>query len=235
MTNLTKQLVKTVNEKGWLAISSVCFDNSVVVNIMNSGGYVAFSESENLMFWQSNQDTADSNNILNGFVHQDPTSYGMITTFVAEDLDCLQHFDYAAYGRFDFYWMGQDQVPIPKIPTKEFIMSLKKDEATGLYPGTDILYGFKDRYNSNIGMDGKREPVSVINMYSDDQFTGIPEESHNYKTTMKPFWDYPDYPKGITSTKFASAVKIDAWKAFYDNQEKFAKAMVELTGIADVK
>lgn len=42
MTNLTKQLVKTVNEKGWLAISSLCFDNSVIVNIMNSGGYVAF-------------------------------------------------------------------------------------------------------------------------------------------------------------------------------------------------
>ena len=236
MTQLSTRLINTVKDKGWLYIASVCFDNSNVLSIVNSSGYVAISESENAMFWLSNQDTADSENVFNSLAYLNPNIIGHHVTLVDQDLDCLQHFEYSLYSRMNFYWDEQDAFPAPKIPTKAEIMALEKDEETGLYPGTDELFGLKKRYNGfNYDDLTKRSKTSTISMYSDDQFTGVPEYSNKkYMTTGKAFFEYDKYPEGIASEYCGSGVNIDGWKTFYKNQEKFVAAMKTFLGIYDL-
>ena len=236
MTQLSTRLVNTVKNKGWLHIASVCFDNSNVLNIVNTGGYVAISESENTMIWLSSQDMADSENTFNRLAHLNPNIIGHHVTLVDQDLDCLQHFEYALYSKMHFYWDEQDAFPAPTIPTKDEIMALEKDEETGLYPGVDSLFGLKNRYNG-FGYEDltERKETSTIAMYTDDQFTGVPEHSNKkYMTSGRPFFDYPDYPNGIAGEYTASGVNIDGWKTFYKNQEKFVAAMKTFLGIHDL-
>lgn len=239
MTPLATRLVSTVKDKGWLHISSAFFDNTNVLTVTNSSGYVAVSESENSVFWLTNQDTADSENVFNGFIYSDPTIVAHHVTLVQQDLDCLQHVEYALYSKMNFYWDGQDQFPMPTIPTKAEIMALTKNEETGLYDGaSDILYGLKPRYNGfdvDTVLNKERTETSTINMYQDDQFTGTPTgKFDNYKETHKPFYDYPSFPKGIGNTMCAAGVNIDAWQTFYKNQERFVTALQSFLGVSDL-
>lgn len=238
MSAISNRLIKTIEDKGWLALSNIYFDNAVALNITNSLGYVAYSANEGLVFWLSNQDTMDTSICENRYVYMNPSMTGHLVTLVAQDIECCQHFEYALYSKFNFYWDDETVFPMPTIPDKKGIMRLEKNEETGLYEGADVLYGLKQRYSHAIPKTGERVPVSTIMMYTDEQFDGAPKDvfnAQNYETTGKPFFDYPSYPKGIASTLFGSGINIDGWKAFYTNQEKFALAVAEYTGITDVK
>lgn len=233
MNSLATLLAKSVSEKGWLSISNVYFDNSIICNVANTLGYVAMSESEGLMFWTSCLDITDSTNLEANMIFMDPHFVCHQQTLSTQDMDCLQHFDYALYSHYGFYWDEQQEMPLPKIPTPSELEAMVKDETTGLYPNTDTLVNMKRRYAKDSNDSAE---LSVINMYTDDQFV----DKHvgatsNYLTHNTPLWDIRDYPNGVASTVFASAVNIDRWKAFYTNQKKFAAAVAKLTGIGDVK
>lgn len=239
MSSISDRLIKVIDEKGWLALSSIYFDNAVALTMNTSSGRVAYSKSEGLVFWISNQDILDSANTENGLIHMDPSFMGHQTHLVVQDIECTQHFTMALYAKMNFYWDGQDAFPVPKIPTKDEIMAMEKDEATGLYPGTDTIVGIKERYTGEISTPNYRAEKSTILMYEDSQFTGKPTDKKllekKHLMTSVSLFDTPNFPTGSTQTVFASGVNIDAWKAFYDNQEKFATAIKEYTGISDIK
>ena len=44
--SMLDRLLTVVKDKGWLAISSIYFDNNFVIQIPNSWGAVAFSEAD---------------------------------------------------------------------------------------------------------------------------------------------------------------------------------------------
>lgn len=229
MTTLAERLCTVIKEKGWLAVSNVYFDNASVCNIGNSLGYVAISEADNTMFWLSCMDTVDSDLTEQNYVHVDPHNIGHQQTLMAQDLDCLQHLEYALFMHSNFYWDEQEKFPLPSIPTRATIEGLTADE-NGLYPGTDTLLYSKAPMFGNSDQLQK----SVISLFTDDQFKD-PELSNTRKflTTSKPIHASADYPRALSSTYFGSAVNVDKWKAFYKNQTKFVQALNEYLGITD--
>lgn len=232
MTTHGELLVKAIKEKGWLSLAKVYFDNDNTCNIINTLGYVALSESKATMFWLGVQDTIVSAMQLDTYLHMDPHKFGHLYTLIAQDTDCLQHFEYALYSRGDFYWDEQKSFPLPKIPKSTDLDALVKDGKTGLYTGTDTVVTDNVRNGS---VERNKNGVSVISFYEDEQFKDAQTSyQNNYMTLNRPYWDVEDYPDHITSTVFASAADVERWKAFYANQKKFAKAIASYTGATDV-
>ena len=90
MSSISDRLIKVIDEKGWLALSSIYFDNAVALTMNTSGGRVAYSASEGLVFWLSNQDILDSANTENGLIHMDPSFMGHQTHLVVQDIECIK-------------------------------------------------------------------------------------------------------------------------------------------------
>lgn len=148
-------LKSQINEKGWLAISSLYFDNGYVLNVFNTRGYVAYSDAMECFFSYNALDSTDSESVENKYSILRYEHFGMTQVITAVGYDHLQHIDLAQYSHYNFYNDAQEETPYPKIPTKDEITALTPDPETGLYPGTDTI----------TKMSG--EPTSAIPMYND--------------------------------------------------------------------
>lgn len=150
-------LLNRIKEKGWLAISSLYFDNSFVCNVFNSRGYVAYSPSHESFFTLSCLDSTDTANVENKYVVMTREIIGMQQTITCISQDMLQHFDYAMYSQYSFYADEQEKFPWPEIPTREKIESMIKNEETGLYDDADLVHRMSGREDSAIGLYKKEE------------------------------------------------------------------------------
>ena len=104
---------KVIEEKGWLALSSLCFDNAYIINVFNTSGYVAFSPSEKMYISYNALDTTDTEAIESQYciIPMNETSCQMAITFADEE--CLQHFDMASYGHYSFlYNENAEKLPL---------------------------------------------------------------------------------------------------------------------------
>ena len=138
-------LVERLNEKGWLSISTLYFDNSYCMNIYTSRGYVAFSPSRNLFFSYNCLDTTDSKVVENTYAILDRVNIGQQQNITVAGSDCLQHFDIAQYSHYDhYYYDEQEKTPYPDIPTKDTIMGFTLNPDTGLYENADIAHMVND-------------------------------------------------------------------------------------------
>lgn len=146
-------LVKQLTEKGWLAISSVYFDNAYSINVFNTRGYVAYSKSAQTFFTAGCIDSTDSESVDNKFVVHDTRHFGLQQVITCVGEEHMQHFDIANYSQYRFTWDKQTVLPYPKVPTKAEILALTPNPETGLYPGLPTVEL----------MDGTE--ISVISLY----------------------------------------------------------------------
>lgn len=157
---LTNFLVEQVNRLGWLGISTLYFDNSYCINVFSSRGYVAYSPSKSLFFSFNCLDTTDTELIENTYDMMEKNYIGQQENLTVVEAEHLQHFDIAGYRHYNFYHDEDVKLPWVKIPTEAELNVLVKDEATGLYLGTDTVTKMNGKEVSTIGMYGKDRPYS---------------------------------------------------------------------------
>ena len=86
-------LKSQITEKGWLAISSLYFDNGYVLNVFNTRGYVAYSDAMECFFSYNALDSTDSESVENKFSILRYEHFGMTQVITAVGYDHLQHID----------------------------------------------------------------------------------------------------------------------------------------------
>lgn len=158
--------VKQIVDKGWLSLTSLCFDNAYVINIFNTRGYVAYSKSQACFFCTGGLDSTDSESIESKFNAFDAGHVGMQQVITCVGEEHLQHFDMALYSQYRFVWDEQTVMPYPTIPTKTEIEALTPNPDTGLYDGYEQM----EMYDGRL--------VSVIPMY---------KKFFNYPVDGQPF------------------------------------------------
>lgn len=191
-------LSKQLDEKGWLAMSSLYFDNGYVINVFNSRGYVARSNAMECFFAFSTMDSTDTDQVENTYVVMRRDHMGMQQTITVVGYDHLQHFDMAQYSHYAFYDNSQEKVPYPKIPTPAELEAMTPNPDTGLYDSADTVQT----------LSGKE--ISAISMYNDffDPYTkdwqysgAIVGKWKNFYKNHKKFCTFLNDAYGITDAK----------------------------------
>ena len=147
-------ITKQIQEKGWLALSNLYFDNSLTMNVFNTRGFIAYSPSQEMFFCLNCLDSTDSAQVEYTYALMDSKNYiGMQQNLTAAGQEHLQHFDMALYSHFRFYddLASDEKFPTPTIPTKDAIMAMTADDS-GLYPDTDTVTQMDYTKESAIGM-----------------------------------------------------------------------------------
>lgn len=152
--------LEQLNSKDWLGISNLYFDNSYMINVYLTRGYVAYSPSKRIFFATACLDSTDTKIVEDTYVTLEREYIGMQQNLTCIGDDMLQHFDLALYSHYRFYNDAQDEMPAPTIPSRSTIKSLTADEETGLYPGCDETSFLDGRIESAIGMYDKKYPYS---------------------------------------------------------------------------
>lgn len=186
-----------LDKSGWLAFSHLTFDNSYVINIFNSRGYLAYSKSNELFINYNILDSTDTENIEHKLVYMEPHKVGMQQVLTFTGSEHLQHFNLAQYSHYRFYKDTDEETCYPKIPTEAELEGMTADPETGLFPNTDLL-----EINSG-------EERSAIGLYN-----------HIF-----------DYTKGEPW----SGIRIEFWKLFYANHNRFLEMLNTAYGITDAK
>lgn len=159
-------LTNRINTDGWLSIATLCFDNSYVINVFNSRGYIGYSPSAECFFSFNCLDSTDTEVIEHKVVTLDPGHIEQQQVLTVVGAEHLQHFSLAMYAQYRFFWDEQDTVPYPTIPKEAEIMAMIPDADTGLYPDTDTIthYGGVEHSTIDLYKDffdyGKGDPYS---------------------------------------------------------------------------
>lgn len=157
-------LTGRIKEKGWLAISNLYFDNSYIINIFATRGYVAYSPSNEVFLAYSCLDSTDSSVVEGKFITMDKNHCGMQQNITVAGQEHLQHFDFATYSHYNWYNDDQESTPWPNIPAEAEIRAFTKNPETGLYDGTDTATMINYRERSCVAMYGKEHPYSGANV-----------------------------------------------------------------------
>lgn len=172
--------INQINTKGWLAISNLYFDNSLVLNTYNSHGWIGYSPSQKVFVGFSCLDSTDTSIVEDRFDRMDKGIVGMQHTIVFVDETCLQHVDFAQYMHYDF-WDETKELPYPTLPTEAELQGMEMDE-NGLFPGCDEYTTMSGKtISTKCFFPGNTEiPYSGANIY----FWKLFYESHNRFKTM---------------------------------------------------
>lgn len=200
---------KELTEKGWLAFSSLYFDNAMIYNIFNTRGYIAYSKSNQVFMTFDCLDSTDSSKVESYYVAMDNNYTGMQQTIVFAGVESFQRFSLAQYSHYRFYEDSQDETPYPTIPTKEQLDALSVNPDTGLYDGYDEVH---IRPSSMFGREIQNETT-----YTNER---------KYSTI-------PLYDRDLIGEDKYSGAIIDGWKMFYKNHDKFVKLLNDAHGITD--
>lgn len=188
-------------DKGWLAISSLYFDNSSICNIYNTGGYVTLCEATNSVYWMSVLDSTDTSICENIYVSMDPFRIGQQVTLIQQDLDCLQNVAYAMYAHRRFFSVDDDkEIPYPTIPTEAELEALELVESEAFGPH-DRVYGDSD---------------GLVVEWHDRTKHQEHKDSSLYMSAIPLYKDFDP-----TLAELDSAAIVDSWKTFYANHKKF--------------
>lgn len=150
-------LKERITASGWLSLSSLYFDNGLTINIFNTRGYVAMSDTAECFFCYNTLDSTDTDQVENKYVMMRRGYHGMQQNITVVGYEHMQHFDLAQYSHYGFYWDEQEQTPFPKIPTKAELDAITLDPVTELADPTTT-----DTVET---LSGRQ--VSVISMYND--------------------------------------------------------------------
>ena len=205
MIELAKSLQKVISEKGWLAISSLYFDNSSICDVMASGGHVAFCEATNSVYWFTILDSTDTSLVEHNYSIMSHRKIGQQIVLVQQDLDCLQHVQYAMYAHKRFFQNVEgESLPYPTLPAEAELAALELDEETGLYSGTDGV-------------------VEMMTPFSHTTQKKYPKEKSAYL-----LYD-AFYP---TCDHLESSAPVEHWKKFYEEHAKFIKMVEAYLGVS---
>ena len=199
---ISDKLVKIVQSKGWPAIASLFFDNGLGVEVFNSRGYVAINPNEGLVYSTSIIDITDTSKMEGQVVIMPEKKIYNQQTIAVYDMECLQSYELAHYSYWDYIPDEGTKMPMPKIPTKDEIMAynLAADDKLG------SLYDETGTYRQFHKFDGA--DVSELRQLGELE-------------SIISLYDDP--------TNRASLV-IGWWQMFFNNQEKFKKAIQETYG-----
>lgn len=156
---VTEYLIERVNEKGWMSLSSLYFDNALVVNIFNSRGYIAYSPSKDMFYFTGAEDTSNTDCIERKYVALDNKYVGQSQMITVVGGEHLQHFDIHLFSHYRFINDDQEVYPTPVVPTPDEIKALVVDPETGLVDGEDVI----------TQMNG--EQISCRSLYPDNKIT----------------------------------------------------------------
>lgn len=209
--------IKRIQENGWLSLSSLYFDNSYVITIYASRGYVAYDPTDKCFIASNCMDSSDTANIENRFnvIYGYKTGHvGMQQTVTFVDDAMLQHFDTAMYCHYCYFRDDQTDMPYPKIPTEDELRAFvkpekpklvnpkKRDDPLGVLPTYDKIYEGEDL--DRVVMLNNVE-VSTVNLYKEF------EEKYNLP--------------------YSGAV-VGEWLMWYDNHKKFVDMLSKAYGIS---
>ena len=235
---LKEELFRLVKEKGWLAFSTLYFDNTATCNIYRTDGKVAISESKNCAYWFGCRDIIDSDCIeskyvsMNNDTNNRKLSHQM--SLIMEDLDCLQHADIATYCYNTFLSDRQtggglitetDPYPYPEYPTETDLLGLTYDKKTGLFTGsTSDAFGIItfDKTDSCIDRDKILEA-------QDTEYPSILEKRSGYELYAK--FNKPDDPE--YRIRYDAVAYAHSWRTFYVNHKKFLTYLNDFLGVSD--
>lgn len=173
---ISEMLIKQVNEKGWLSIANLMFEDGVpVLTPITSGGMICLSPSEELVFAASIMDTHNTYVIENGYIAQDYTNSGVQQTIIINPFDRMRQFETLMMSQYFRKNAKGEKFVGPVYPKVADVEAMAKDPATGLYPNTDTV----------ITVRNKEE--STLSLYPDDAtkltYAGLRVE--NYQTFIK--------------------------------------------------
>lgn len=153
---LLDAVLKRLQSKGWLSLSTLFFDCGYTINVFTTGGDVAYSPGEQLFFSVNALDSTCTVQVQNQYAQiGDRYHIGQQQILTITDGNVLQHFSLALYAHSNFFADRDTGMALPSIPTEAELAALTKDPDTGLYSGTDTLTKMDD------------ELVSVLPIYPD--------------------------------------------------------------------
>lgn len=156
--SMLDRLLTIVKDKGWLAISSIYFDNNMVIQIPNSWGAVAFSEADDCFYTYNAIDQGYTEIIEAKMIVFDRTHLGQQQALTCAESQHMQHFDIAQYTHYDNYPDKENKYPYPTIPTPADLEQYTLNEETGLYEGPNVA----------TAMMKNQELISVIPFFDKD-------------------------------------------------------------------
>lgn len=205
MTPIATSLVKVVKEKGWMAISGVFFDGTSSCDVFNTAGNLAISEETESMYWFTILDSGDTNKVEGRQIMSDNTHLGHMIQLTQNGLEQVFHVGYALYNYPFYYDVKDDEAfPYPKYPTEAELKKCTYNEKTGLYDGVK-------RYCCQTYPDSGRE---------------IP----NTRGSVIPL--YEDFDPNME--KMTASIRVEYWKKFYENHEKFTKMLENYLGLKNL-
>lgn len=166
--------LERINEKGWLSLASLYFDNALVINIFNTRGYVAYSPSKDMYFFLGVEDSTNTDCIERKFVALNNKFVGQAQMISVIGGEHMQHFDINLFSHRRFINDEQEVFPTPEVPTPDDVMGIELDPETGLVEGKDEVTLMND------------EKIACINLYPDnkyEEYSGLKIKS--YQTFMK--------------------------------------------------
>lgn len=133
--SMLDRLLTIVNDKGWLAISSIYFDNNLVIQIPNSWGAIAYSPSDDCFYTYNAIDQGYTEIIEAKLIVFDNHHIGQQQALTVAESQHMQHFDVAQYTHYRSYDNNKNIYPYPDLPSPSDLDAYTKDEETGLYTG----------------------------------------------------------------------------------------------------
>lgn len=114
VTNMKEHLIKMIENKGWLAIDSLYFDNAMEVDINSTRGYIAISKTINCVITIDTIDSLDMMKLQNTLVKFADTNLGHGTSIILGDLEGLQRYNIATYAKSSMF-SGKKEITFPQI------------------------------------------------------------------------------------------------------------------------
>lgn len=235
---LKEELFRLVKEKGWLAFSTLYFDNTATCNIYRTDGKIAISESKNCAYWFGCRDIIDSACIEAKYVSMNNDSgkheLSHQMSLIIEDLDCLQHADIATYCYNSYYSDRQtggglmteaDPFPYPEYPTEEDLLGLTYDKETGLFTGsTSDAFGTITFEKIDRCID-----YGAILKKQDTEYPSILPYRSGYELYAK--FNKPNDSE--YQLRYDAIAYAHSWRTFYVNHNKFLTFLNDFIGVSD--
>lgn len=150
--SMLDRLLTIVKDKGWLAISSIYFDNNMVIQIPNSWGAIAFSESDDCFYTYNAIDQGYTEIIESKMIVFENYHIGQQQALTCAESQHMQHFDIAQFTHYSSYPDRANKYPYPEVPSPADLEQYTLNEETGLYEGPKAAIAYMK--------DGKE--ISVI-------------------------------------------------------------------------
>ena len=192
--SMLDRLITIVNDQGWLAISSLYFDNNMVIEICNSYGAIAYSQADDCFYTYNAVDQGYTEIIEGKLIVFDNSHIGQQQVLTCVGTEHMQHFDIAQFTHYGSYPDKTDKFPFPTVPAPTDLDQYTLNTETGLYEG----------------------PKATIAHMKD-----------NTDISVIPFFDK-------NTQWYESAARIEYWKKFQENHQKFLDFLDDGYGISAI-